>query len=72
MGQRRGRTHAVALEPWTSYPTLGLPEAIARGTQLTLEVNQSFSTRLSAVAYEGLKRVTAIHEDGGVTGELDD
>lgn len=67
-----GRTHAVALEPWTSYPTLGLPEAVARGTQLTLEPNQSLSTRLLAVAYEGLKRVTAIHEDGSVTGELDD
>src|SRR5262249_12763335 len=46
-----GRTYTVALEPWTSYPTLGLPEAVARKTQLTLAAGQSVSTWLSAVVF---------------------
>jgi galactose mutarotase-like enzyme len=61
-----GRTHAVALEPWTSYPTLGLPEAIRRDTQLTLQPGQTVETRLVATAYRSNGRVTGVAEDGAV------
>lgn len=62
------RTHAVALEPWTSYPTLGLPEAVARGSQLTLAPGQTVTTRLTATAYAGRGAVTGVEEDGTVRG----
>ncbi|RPI97153.1 MAG: DUF4432 family protein, partial [Chloroflexi bacterium] len=32
-----GRLHTTALEPWTSYPTNGLPEAVQNGTALLLQ-----------------------------------
>ena len=35
------RVYTVALEPWTSFPTLGLPEAVRRGTQLVLPAGAS-------------------------------
>jgi galactose mutarotase-like enzyme len=71
LGQARGypwwgRTHTVALEPWTSYPTLGLAEAVRRGTQLTLGVGETVSTRLVASAYQGRGPVTGVDEDGTV------
>lgn len=60
------RTYTMALEPWTSYPTLGLPAAIERGTQLTLAPNETRTTRLVAVAYAGSERIAGIEEDGSV------
>ncbi len=63
-----GRTYTMALEPWTGYPTSGLPEAVARDAQLTLQAGQSITTRLVASAYSGVKQVSAVHEDGSVTG----
>jgi galactose mutarotase-like enzyme len=63
-----GRAHTVALEPWTSYPTLGLPEAVRRGTQLTLQPGQTVTTRLTATAFHGLGAVTGVAEDGTVHG----
>ncbi|HWQ14128.1 MAG TPA: DUF4432 family protein [Roseiflexaceae bacterium] len=64
-----GRAHTVALEPWTSYPTLGLPEAIRRGTQLTLQPGQTVATRLVAAVYQGAGEVTGVDEDGSVRVE---
>ncbi|MCC7447879.1 MAG: DUF4432 family protein [Anaerolineae bacterium] len=61
-----GRVYTMALEPWTSYPTLGLPEAIRRGTQLTLQAGQTVTTRLTATAYAGVAQVSGVHEDGAV------
>jgi hypothetical protein len=61
-----GRTYTMALEPWTSYPTLGLPEAIARGTQLTLQPGQVVTTRLAATAFAGIAHVSGVEEDGTV------
>jgi hypothetical protein len=61
-----GRAYTVALEPWTSYPTLGLPEAVARGTQLTLQPGQVVATRLVAAAFAGVDGVRGVAEDGGV------
>lgn len=59
-----GRSYAVALEPWTSYPTLGLAEAVARGTQLVLQPGQAVATRLTASVYAGLGAVGGVAEDG--------
>lgn len=59
-----GRVHAVALEPWTGYPTNGLNDAIARGTQRTLQAGESLSTTLTASMYAGLDKVTGVREDG--------
>lgn len=63
-----GRTHTTALEPWTSFPTNGLNEAIANGTALQLQPGQQIHTKLCAVAYAGLKSVSAITPDGEVKG----
>ena len=61
-----GRTHTAALEPWTSYPTGGLNEAIANGTALLLAPGQEITTSLRAVAFAGRTRVTGISVDGDV------
>ena len=62
-----GRTHTAALEPWTSYPTNGLNEAIANGTALEMLPGEIIETRLCAVAYAGLGRVSGITADGEVS-----
>jgi len=61
-----GRTHTVALEPWTSYPTSGLPGAIANGTALSLQPGEQRETSLCAVAYEGLEAVGEVTAGGEV------
>ena len=61
-----GRTHTAALEPWTSYPTGGLNEAIANGTALLLAPGQEITTSLRAVAFAGRTRVTGISAEGDV------
>lgn len=61
-----GRAYALALEPWTSMPTKGLPEAVARGTQLVLESGQIVTTRLTATAYEAIATITTIDADGTI------
>ncbi len=63
-----GRVHTAALEPWTSYPTGGLNEAIANGTALLVQPGESVSTQLCALVYTGLERVTAITAEGVVEG----
>ena len=61
-----GRTHTMALEPWTSYPTNGLPDAIANGTALLLQAGEERVTSLCAVAYEGLEQVGQVTDMGEV------
>jgi hypothetical protein len=60
------RTHTAALEPWTSFPSNGLEEAIANCTALQLSPGESISTSLMAVAYTGLESVQGIEPDGQV------
>lgn len=60
------RLHTTALEPWTSYPTSGLNEAIGNGSALLLQPGQSVETSLLAVAYEGAARVAGITAEGRV------
>jgi hypothetical protein len=61
-----GRMHTIALEPWTSYPTNGLLDAIANGSALLLQPGEERQTSLRAVAYEGLGRVGRVTESGDV------
>ena len=61
-----GRTHVAALEPWTSYPTNGLNEAIANGTALEMQPGETVETQMCAVAYQGAERVSSISKTGEV------
>jgi hypothetical protein len=62
------RVHTVALEPWTSFPTLGLPEAVRRSTQLVVPAGGTVQTSLVAVAFEPRDReVAGVEADGSVT-----
>jgi hypothetical protein len=65
-----GRTHTAALEPWTSYPTNGLTEAIANGTARELQPGEELTTRLAAVAYAGMSRVRSVAANGDVTPSI--
>jgi hypothetical protein len=62
-----GRTHCMALEPWTSYPTGGLNDAIANGTALLLQPGEARAANFTAVAYADLDRVGGITDAGDVT-----
>jgi len=62
------RTFTMALEPWTSYPTQGLPTAVERGSQLTLQPGQTVMTQLHATAFSGFDRVATVEADGTVVG----
>jgi hypothetical protein len=61
-----GRTHVAALEPWSSFPTDGLTEAIRNGTALTMTPGQVIETSLCAVAYAGAKHIAGISERGDI------
>ena len=50
-----GRTYNVALEPFSSYPPAGVPNAIQNGSALILKPNQVIDTDLAAIAFEGEK-----------------
>jgi hypothetical protein len=63
------RTHTAALEPWSSFPTNGLEEAINNGTAIVIQPGQSISTSLCAFAYDGLEKVTDVNLNEGVTGK---
>lgn len=64
-----GRTHTAALEPWTSYPTSGLNEAIRNGTALELEPGEVVETSLQAIAYTDVTRVASVSAEGEVHGQ---
>ncbi len=62
------QTHTAALEPWTSYPTNGLLEAIKNGTAVELAPGQTVATTMRAVSFDGIKDVQTIDTDGQVHG----
>jgi galactose mutarotase-like enzyme len=64
-----GRLHTVALEPWTSYPTNGLAQAVENGTALLLQPGETVETRLCAVAFSGIRTVSRISDAGDVEGQ---
>lgn len=47
-----GRTYNAALEPFTSYPPAGVPNAIQNGSALMVQPNQVIETELVASAFE--------------------
>ncbi len=62
-----GRTYNIGLEPWTSYPCVGLAEAIQRGTAAQLKAGQSVDAWVTAVVYTGADTVNHITRDGAVS-----
>ncbi len=62
-----GRAYTMALEPWTSYPSGGLLEAISNGSAARLEAGQTLRATLRAIAYQGLERVSQVTPEGLVT-----
>jgi hypothetical protein len=62
-----GRTYNIALEPWTT-PQTTITEAIAQGTRRRLEPGAALQAEFRAVAYAGLRQVTAISPSGAVIG----
>ena len=63
-----GRLHTMALEPWTSYPTKGLAEAVENGTALLLQPGEKIKTTIKAVAFDGFSSVHSITPDGEIIG----
>jgi galactose mutarotase-like enzyme len=63
-----GRTHTAALEPWSSFPSNGLQEAIKNGSALYLKAGEQLETSLTAFAYTGLSSVTSVTPGDGVKG----
>jgi hypothetical protein len=61
-----GRTYNMGIEPWTSYPCVGLEKAIQYGTALLLEPGHVLEAWLSAVAFEGKHDVSLITKEGEV------
>jgi hypothetical protein len=64
-----GRTNAMAIEPWSSYPCSGLSEAVANGSSLRLEAGARLDAWLTAVAFSGVESVAGIQADGQVLAE---
>lgn len=63
-----GKAYVTAIEPFSSYPGIGLTAAMEKtGTQLTLAPGESRTLELSVVFYEGSERVTHIDRAGAVT-----
>jgi hypothetical protein len=60
-----GRTYNCALEPFTSWPPAGVPNAIKNGTALVMKPHQEIETTLAAVAYEG-EGISGISRAGDV------
>ena len=48
-----GRTYNCALEPFSSYPPAGVPNAINNGSALILKANEVIETDLVAIAFQG-------------------
>lgn len=63
-----GKTYNIALEPWSSYPASGIPEAIKSSTQIRLKPKEKKRAWLKAVVYSNIKRVKRISPEGKVEG----
>jgi len=61
-----GRTYNMGIEPWTSYPCVGLKQCIELGTAMRLEPGQKLDAWLSAVAFEGKNNPNMITKQGDV------
>jgi galactose mutarotase-like enzyme len=63
-----GQVYTLALEPWSSYPSSGLPAAIDNGTAATIGPGETRQAWLRAAAYQGLTAVSGVSPAGDVTG----
>jgi hypothetical protein len=61
-----GRTYNMGIEPWTSYPCVGLQKAVELGSAMTLEPGRRLDAWLTAVAFTGLQEVHSIGREGDV------
>jgi galactose mutarotase-like enzyme len=67
-----GRYHIVGVEPFTSYPSMGIAEALQRGNALQLPPRGAISTvlRIGAVQFPVRQQTVAgVNDDGSVTFE---
>jgi hypothetical protein len=62
-----GRTYNMGIEPWTSYPCVGLEEALKRGTTLQLQPGESLEAWLRGVAFTKKDQVNKISQEGEVS-----
>jgi hypothetical protein len=60
------RYYCMGVEPFSSIPSLGLLEAVNRGTQLTLKGRESLESELRTMVYTGLSGVKRITPEGQV------
>lgn len=62
-----GQVYTMALEPWSSYPSAGLVQAIENGSAALLQPGEQRHTTLRAVAYTGSGRVARVSPVGEIT-----
>lgn len=63
-----GSTYSLAIEPWSSYPGLGLPEAVRNGTALSIKPGQQIETWLETTI--GDQRAQGAQGDQGDQGDV--
>lgn len=63
-----GNGYVLALEPWSSYPSMGLTEAVARNTHIRLRSGENRTARITATIDTGMQRVEHVSLDGVITG----
>lgn len=61
-----GQVYAMALEPWSSYPSAGLMNAIENGTAAKLAAGESVSATVRAMAYSGIQQVSHVLPTGQI------
>lgn len=61
-------SYLLALELWSSYPSLGLAEVVARCTHLTLQPGARRTAQLIAAIGTGMRRVRPVALDGTMLG----
>jgi galactose mutarotase-like enzyme len=61
-----GRVYTMALEPWSSYPSAGLLNAIENGTAAKLAAGESISATVRAIAYSGIRQVGHVSPNGEI------
>lgn len=62
-----GRTYNVGLEPFTSYPNLGLDEQVCNGTAWSLEPDETSVSEVLVTAYLSTLGVTDVSGEGAVS-----
>ncbi len=61
-----GQGYVLALEPWSSYPSMGLAEAVARNTHLLLQPGETRRAELTAAVAPNAQRVRQVSLAGQI------